>query len=480
MSKLRVLLIEHDAAVVDEITTELTRAGFRLELGVASARDCLLALLEQRTFDVILADDELPDWTGMEALALVRSRHCDTPFVLLCGALEEQGVAESAKQGAVDYVLKSNLVRLPLAITRVLAEAKLERERASAELARGMSQRKLREREQRFQQLAESISEVFFMMDASLRETLYISAAYERIWGRTLDSLYDNPLSILDQIPAPYRARWADYLARVCEGESSGDVEMRVVRPDGIEHWVLGRATPVCDERGRVSAVSGVVLDITGRKRAEDALRASERSLARSYDVTLEGWSRALDLRDKETEGHSRRVTALTLRLARTMGLGSEELQQIRRGALLHDVGKLGIPDRILLKPGPLTSEEWAVMREHPIYAFQWLSAIEELQPALEIPYCHHERWDGCGYPRGLRGEEIPFAARIFAVVDTFDALTTDRPYRAAWPLELVLDHIAKQSGKHFDPRVVEAFLSLAPLVGGADFVEEDSADAAA
>jgi PAS domain S-box-containing protein len=190
-------------------------------------------------------------------------------------------------------------------------------------------------------------------------------------------------------------------------------------------------------------------------------LQRSNTDLELAYDTTLEGWSRALDLRDKETEGHTQRVTDVTERLARSMGLSEAELMQMRRGALLHDIGKMGIPDSILLKPAPLTADEWEVMRRHPLYAFELISPIAYLRPALDIPYCHHEKWDGTGYPRGLKGELIPLAARIFAVVDVWDALRSDRPYRPAWPEERVRAHIRGLSGTHFDPRVVLAFLSL-------------------
>jgi HD-GYP domain-containing protein (c-di-GMP phosphodiesterase class II) len=183
--------------------------------------------------------------------------------------------------------------------------------------------------------------------------------------------------------------------------------------------------------------------------------------LSMAYDSTIEGWSHALDLRDKETEGHTQRVTELTLELARTFGYGEYALVHIRRGALLHDIGKMGVPDRILLKEGRLTNEEWEIMQKHPDYAHEMLQPIAYLRPALEIPYCHHEKWDGSGYPRGLKGEEIPLTARIFAVVDVWDALISDRPYRAAWPEAKVLDHIRQGTGSHFDPRVVDAFVDL-------------------
>jgi putative nucleotidyltransferase with HDIG domain len=190
-------------------------------------------------------------------------------------------------------------------------------------------------------------------------------------------------------------------------------------------------------------------------------LERSNSELSRAYDATIEGWSRALDLRDKETEGHTLRVTEMTLRLARTFGLAEEELVHIRWGALLHDIGKMGVPDHILLKAGELTPEEWARMKTHPEYAYNLLKPITFLARALDIPYCHHEKWDGTGYPRGLKGEEIPLVARLFAVVDVWDAIRSDRPYRPAWSKEKALEHIKSLSGTYCDPKVVDTFLNM-------------------
>ena len=190
-------------------------------------------------------------------------------------------------------------------------------------------------------------------------------------------------------------------------------------------------------------------------------LQRSNSELMLAYETTLEGWSRALDLRDKETEGHTQRVTEMTVNLARNFGLSEAELVDVRRGGLLHDIGKMGVPDHILLKPGELTAEERKLMRMHPVYAYDLLSHIAYLHTALDIPYCHHEKWDGSGYPRGLKGDQIPLVARIFAVVDVWDALTSDRPYRPAWTKEKAREHIRALSGTHFDPKIVELFLKL-------------------
>jgi PAS domain S-box-containing protein len=188
-------------------------------------------------------------------------------------------------------------------------------------------------------------------------------------------------------------------------------------------------------------------------------LQFANKELLNTYDKTIEGWSNALDLRDKETEGHTNRVTQMTLKLARYAGFSESELIHIKRGALLHDIGKMGIPDHILLKPGKLTEEEWVIMKKHPQFAYDLLSPITYLQPALEIPYYHHEKWDGSGYPTGLKGEEIPLAARLFSIIDVWDALTSDRPYRPAWSKDETLRYIQSLSGIHFDPYVVKIFL---------------------
>jgi putative nucleotidyltransferase with HDIG domain/PAS domain S-box-containing protein len=190
-------------------------------------------------------------------------------------------------------------------------------------------------------------------------------------------------------------------------------------------------------------------------------LQQSNLDLTMAYDSTLEGWSKALDMRDKDTEGHTLRVTEMTERLAREFQIKEAELVHMRRGAMLHDIGKMGIPDSILLKEGPLSEEEWNIMKRHPELAIDMLSSIAYLRSALDIPYSHHEKWDGTGYPRGLKDKQIPLAARIFAVADVFDALTSDRPYRRAWSIEDALSHIQSEAGRHFDPAVVSAFMRV-------------------
>ena len=237
----------------------------------------------------------------------------------------------------------------------------------------------------------------------------------------------------------------------VAKGRIKGVLEIfhrTLLEPD--QEWL--------DFLGALAAQAAIAIDNAS---LFDAVQRSNVELALAYDATIEGWSHALDLRDKETEGHTLRVTEMTLRLAQAVGLSEDEQVHIRRGALLHDIGKMGIPDSILLKPGPLTEAEWVIMRQHPVYAYEMLHSVAYLRPAFDIPYCHHEKWDGSGYPRGLSGRAIPLAARIFTVVDVWDALRSDRPYRAAWPEEKVRHYIQEQAGKHFDPKMVEVFLQM-------------------
>lgn len=197
-------------------------------------------------------------------------------------------------------------------------------------------------------------------------------------------------------------------------------------------------------------------------------LQVLHNELLDSYHKTIEGWTKALDLRDKETEGHTSRVTEKSIKFGKAIGIVDErELEDLRMGALLHDIGKLGVPDAILLKPGKLTEEEWEIMRQHPAYAYGWLSPISFLSKAIDVPFCHHEKWDGTGYPRGLKGEEIPLHARMFAIVDVWDALCSDRPYRKAVPEPEVLEYLKANAGTHFDPALVEVFIRTRKLVAG-------------
>jgi len=209
-------------------------------------------------------------------------------------------------------------------------------------------------------------------------------------------------------------------------------------------------------------AVTAFIWVVVGNTEGDlERVKDSEVELRKNYDLTLESWAKVLEYRDKETEGHSRRLVELSTRLAQELGLTPEAIGHLRHGALLHDIGKLAIPDEILLKPGALNDVERRTMEQHPAYAKQMLAQVAFLQPCVEVAYSHHERWDGLGYPQGLKGEEIPLSARIFAVVDQWDALTSDRPYRKAWTKEKVIAYLQENAGKIYDPEIVNVFLKI-------------------
>ena len=263
------------------------------------------------------------------------------------------------------------------------------------------------------------------------------------------------------------REEMSDVERAVCEARGLRSILYvpLMVSEDAVGAFIVGTVDRVRDfEASDVDLCRALSHEIglaLANAQLHESLKQSHDDLEWAYDATLEGWSLALEMRDDETRGHAHRVSTLSAELARSVGLSEEDVMHVRRGALLHDIGKMVVPDAILHKPGPLTDDEWEIMRRHPENAREFLSKIEYLQPALDIPYCHHERWDGSGYPQGLAGDDIPMSARVFAVIDTYDALTSDRPYRAAWPERDAIAHIRAGAGSHFDPAVVERFLQM-------------------
>ena len=318
--------------------------------------------------------------------------------------------------------------------------------------------------------VAEKTDNAVIITDASGRIE-WVNPGFIRITEYTPDEVVGRKPGQFLQGPGTDRETVARMRERIGRGEGFRG-EILNYSKSGRLYWLAIDFQPIRNDRGRLTNFIAIESDLTERKQAEIALRLSHdelearvqartAELISAYDATIDGWSRALDLRDRETEGHSRRVTEMSTRLARAMGISGPDLAELRRGALLHDIGKMGIPDAILLKPGPLTGPEWEVMRRHPTYADEWLRPIPFLGKALEIPRCHHEKWDGTGYPAGLAAEEIPLSARIFAAVDVWDALRSDRPYRAAWPEARVVEHLRALAGSHLDPEVVAAFLGI-------------------
>ena len=277
---------------------------------------------------------------------------------------------------------------------------------------------------------------------------------------RRVTGLDDNRTS-RDEDAVVLGERWATYFAAplVSKGRALGVLEVFNRSPlDTTNEW-----------KDFFAALAGQAAIAIDEAELFNDLQRANADLTSAYDSTLEGWVHALDLRDKETVGHTQRVTEMTVALARLAGYSIDELVHVRRGSILHDIGKLGVPDAILLKPAKLTEGEWKIMKRHPALAFEWIRPIAYLRPALDIPYCHHERWDGTGYPRGLKGESIPFSARLFACVDIWDALTSDRPYRPAWSKAKVAKHIKELAGTHLAPDAVEMFFRMPAFATSGD-----------
>ena len=327
---------------------------------------------------------------------------------------------------------------------RVLSEELEQRVRERTE--------ELRKSAERYRAVVENQTEFIVRWKPDGTRT-FVNEAYCRYWNL----IYEQALAInfLFHIAEEDRPNIEEKIARLHAGIENTETEIhRVIKPDGYIAWQEWTDQAIRDEWGKLIEIQSVGRDITERKRAEEGL-------VEAYETTLEGWARALELRDKETEGHSRRVTETTVVVAQAMGFTEEELTHIRRGSILHDIGKMGVSDDILRKNGSLTDEERTVVEKHPDTAYELLKGIPFLEKALEIPHHHHEKWDGSGYPRGLSGNEIPLPARIFAAVDVWDALTTHRPYREAWSRERAMQYLVNESGTHFDPKVVEIFLQL-------------------
>lgn len=401
---------------------------------------------------LIIADWRLPDGESME---LFPDHHdpLSTPIILMTSYGNERIAVEALKSGALDYVVKSpeSMLDMPHLAERAIEQWNVRAERAKMQEA-------LLESEAQFRLLAENASDMISRL-ATDGQMLYVSPACETILGYKPEELIGT---ISFDIVHENDRSFVKNLFKGNRYDTTYTVTYQALHKNGHYVWLESSARAILDRKtDTISEIQIASRDITERKKSEKALQDAHDHLQEAYQRTIEGWVRALDLRDRETEGHTQRVTELTIKVAKTLGFSDEELTHIRRGALLHDMGKMAIPDEILQKPAPLNEAEWEKMRRHPMYAYEMLSPISYLHPALDIPYCHHERWDGSGYPRGLKGEEIPLVARLFAIVDVWDALCSDRPYRKKIPQKEVITYLREKSGQLFEPRLVDVFLAV-------------------
>ena len=448
----RILLIEDDPAHAELIQRAFEDRGDKSSLTVAHTLAEARDYLDRSSPTLIIADWRLPDGDSSELLNHEQGTP-NVPVIIMTSYGSERNAVNIMKSGALDYIVKSSesMTDMPHIAERAIEQWKnfLEKERMQVQLY---------ESEAQFRLLAENSSDMISRHDTA-GNFLYVSPACRTILGFEPEELTGT--SFMHLVHPDDAKQFLDLLETPVWNDVTVTVEYRVRHKNSEYVWIETTARLFFDETNGRREFQASSRNITERKEAEEALQRAHADLQEAYDKTIEGWVHALDLRDRETEGHTQRVTQMTVRLAQALGLSEDEIMHIRRGALLHDMGKMGIPDEILQKPGPLTDDEWVIMRKHPGMAYQMLSQIRYLKDAIIIPYYHHERWDGSGYPHKLKEEEIPLHARLFAVVDVWDALSSDRPYRKKMPHKEVVDYLKGEAGHLFDPQVIEKFLPL-------------------
>ena len=452
---IHILLIEDDLAHAELIQRAFEDRGDEVKLTIAHSLTEARAFLDKFQPELIIADWRLPDGDSSELL-LDDPDKPTPPIIIMTSYGSERNAVNVIKSGALDYIVKSSesMTDMPHIAERAIEQWETIQDKEKI-------QTQLTESEAQFRLLAENSSDMISKHDTA-GIFLYVSPACETILGYKPEELIGT--SVTPLVHPEDAKQVIDLLATPEWDDITVTVDYRIRHKDGDYIWIETTARLFFDGNNNRQEFQASSRNITERKEAKDALQRAHADLQEAYDKTIEGWVRALDLRDKETEGHTQRVTEMALKLAEVVGCSKDELVHIRRGALLHDMGKMGIPDEILQKPGPLTDEEWITMRLHPKLAFQMLSKIKYLEEAIIIPYYHHERWDGSGYPHKLKGEDIPLYARLFAVVDVWDALSSDRPYRKKMPHNEVIEYLQKEAGRLFDPQMVEKFISLIHL----------------
>jgi len=456
---IHILLIEDDPAHAELIQRAFEDRGDESKLTIAHTLATAREHLRKFKPALIIADWRLPDGDSSELLH--EDNNLPTvPVIIMTSYGSERNAVNVIKSGALDYIVKSSesMTDMPHIAERAIEQWKIQKEREQMQI-------QLSESEAQFRLLAENSSDMISKHDTA-GTFLYVSPACGSLLGYEPDELIGT--SVTPLVHPEDAKQLIDLLSTPEWNDITVTVDYRARHKNGEYIWIETTARLFFDEFSKQQEFQASSRNITERKEAEAQLQRAHTDLQEAYDKTIEGWVLALDLRDKETEGHTQRVTSMTEKLARILGYTDEEITHIRRGALLHDMGKMGIPDEILQKPGPLSDDEWVIMRKHPEMAYQMLSQIKYLKDAITIPYYHHERWDGSGYPHKLKGEEIPLQARMFAVVDVWDALSSDRPYRKKMPHKDIIEYLQKESGRLFDPEVIEKFIPL--ITGGTNF----------
>ena len=447
-----ILLIEDDSAHAELIQRAFEDRGGESKLTVANTLEEARAHLKDFKPTLIIADWRLPDGDSSELLSEEHGKS-HPPVIIMTSYGNERNAVDVMKLGALDYIVKSSesMTDMPHIAENAIKQWQILQQQESMQLA-------LAESEAQFRLMAENSSDMISKHDTS-GTFLYVSPACRTLLGYEPEELTGT--SVTPLIHPEDANQLIELLATPSWNDITTTVHYRARRKNGEYIWLETTARLFFDTNSQKQEFQASSRDITERKQSQEALQQAHADLQEAYDRTIEGWVKALDLRDRETEGHTQRVTEITVKLARKLNCTEDELVHIRRGALLHDMGKMGIPDEILQKPGPLTDDEWVIMRRHPQYAYQMLNPIKYLERAMIIPYYHHERWDGSGYPHKLKGKDIPLHARLFSVVDVWDALQSDRPYRKGLPAKEIVEYLQKEAGRLFDPEIVDVFIPL-------------------
>jgi len=447
-----ILLIEDDSAHAELIQRAFEDRGGESKLTIANTLEEARAHLKNFKPTLVIADWRLPDGDSSELLSEEHNKS-NAPVIIMTSYGNERNAVDVMKSGALDYIVKSSesMTDMPHIAETAIKQWQILQQQESMQIA-------LAESEAQFRLLAENSSDMISKHDTN-GIFLYVSPACRTLLGYEPEDLIGTPVAPL--VHPEDASQLIDLLATPTWDDTTATLNYRALKKNGEYIWLETTARLFFDKTSQQQEFQASSRDITERKQSQEALQQAHTDLQEAYDRTIEGWVLALDLRDRETEGHTKRVTEMTAKLARKLECTEEEMIHIRRGTLLHDMGKMGIPDEILQKPGPLTDDEWVIMRRHPQYAYQMLSPINYLKQALIIPYYHHERWNGSGYPHQLKEKDIPLFARLFAVVDVWDALSSDRPYRKAMPLKEVVEYLQKEAGILFDPDIVKIFIPL-------------------
>lgn len=489
---LDVLLLEDNEMDAELVTAILRQHGYAVRVTRARNGEEFRRHVDGQ-YDLLIMDYSLPQFDAHAGLAMAREHGVEAPVIVVTGTVDDEAAVRCIKEGAFDYLIKDRLARLGVAVEQALHDRRLRIEK-----------RQLAEREQQQAQRLNALRLIDVAITGSLDVNVTLNVLLDQVTtildvdaasvllvdrffgelrfaqGRGFRNrqIQDTAVSIGDGLPGRVVSQGRTlYVADLQQGEhatrrdSMAAEEFRTYHgipliAKGVTKGVLElfhRSTfePTADWTDFVHAVATPAAIALDNAQLFDDMQQANADLEHAYTRTLEGWARTLELRDHETGGHSERVVALSRALGRQVGFNAETLADLKRGALLHDLGKVAIPDAVLLKPGPLTDEEWLIMRKHPEYGYRLLADIPYLSEAVKVTYSHHERWDGTGYPLGLKGDQIPVLARVFSLADVYDALRSERPYKKAWARDDVTAYIRDESGRLFDPDMVAAFNKL-------------------